>query len=68
MAQASRDDERKGEATARGNERDFPHIVEIPTSPFGFGDTLKDMVEWHDTKGIKVRNGRSRREQERDFV
>jgi hypothetical protein len=38
---------RKGERTSRMNERDFPHIVELPVPEGGFGRTLDAIHSFH---------------------
>ena len=59
---------RKGETTARQNERDFPHLVELPLPPGGFRSTSEDMVAFHRERGIQTRRGRGRNEAEHFFV
>jgi hypothetical protein len=51
---------RKGEITARMNERDFPHIVELPLPEGGFGGRrLAVMQEFHRLRGIENRRASS---------
>jgi hypothetical protein len=38
---------RKGEITARMNERDFPNIVELALPDGGFGHALLAMYDFH---------------------
>jgi hypothetical protein len=59
---------RKGEIAARTNERDYPHLVELPLPPGGFGSTSEDMVAFHRERGIQIRHGRGRSDQGRFFV
>jgi hypothetical protein len=53
---------RKGEQTARMNERDFPHLVEIPLPPGGLGNLEGAIAAFHDERKISMRFGLSRRE------
>jgi hypothetical protein len=46
---------RKGEITARMNERDFPHIVELALPSGGFGRTLDAMYAFHSRQGTRQR-------------
>jgi hypothetical protein len=48
---------RKGEITARMNERDFPHIVELALPSGGFGETLDEMQAFHRLRGIASARG-----------
>ena len=59
---------RKGERTSRTNERDFPHLVEMPVPPGGFGRHLDAMHDWYRTRGIESRSGRGRYEEGQHFV
>jgi hypothetical protein len=59
---------RKGERTARFNERDFPHIVEVALPDGGFGNTLHDIEAFHSERGIESRRGRRQRRDDREFV
>jgi hypothetical protein len=38
---------RKGERTARMNQRDFPHIVELALPDGGFGNPLDEFETFH---------------------
>jgi hypothetical protein len=58
----------KGRVSARAIERDFPHIVEMAVPPHGFGSRLDTMYEWHRSRGIEVRRGRGRHEDDTDYV
>jgi len=53
---------RKGEQTAKRNERDYPYIVEVDVPPSGFGNRLDAMLRAHLTLGIPERRGQTRRE------
>jgi len=53
---------RRGEQTARMNERDFPHIVELPLPPGGLGHWEGAIATFHDERGIAMRFGRGRRD------
>ena len=59
---------RKGESAGRMNERDYPHLVELPLPPAGFGSTSEDMVAFHRERGIQIWHGRGRSDQGRFFV
>ena len=59
---------RKGEITARMNERDFPNIVELALPSGGFGRTLDAIYDLHRLRGIQSRNGRRQRRDEQEFV
>jgi hypothetical protein len=50
---------RKGETTGRTNEREYPHIVEMPLPDGGFGKTLDAMEAFHRELGIEFHRGRS---------
>jgi hypothetical protein len=43
---------RKGEQTARMNERDFPHMVELPLPPGGLGGRDVDIATFHIERGV----------------
>ncbi len=43
------------------NERDYPHIVEMPVPESGFGNQLTAMHDWHRERGIESRRGGSTR-------
>jgi hypothetical protein len=49
---------RKGEVTSSMNERDFPHIVELPLPSGGFRSQSDDMLAFHRERGIEPRRGR----------
>jgi len=58
---------RKGEQTAKRNEHDYPHIVEIVVPEFGFGRRLDDMSLAHRKLGIEQHRGGGRRDSEGHF-
>jgi hypothetical protein len=57
---------RKGEITARMNERDYPHIVELALPEGGFGRALDEMQAFHRLRGIQSRDGRRQRRDEQE--
>ena len=59
---------RKGEITARMNERDFPHIVELALPSDGFGRALDAVHDFHRLRGIQSRDGRRQRRDEQEYV
>jgi hypothetical protein len=59
---------RKGEITSRMNERDFPHIVELPLPEYGFRSKSADIVTFHSERGVPIRHGRSRRDDDKFLV
>lgn len=65
---------RKGERTARMNERDFPHVVEIAIEPRrsqddyrAWGERLDAMLQWHHDRGVPIIRGSSRREEQKNY-
>ena len=48
---------RKGEITARINQRDYPHIVELAVPSSGFRSKSDEMVAFHRKRGIEARRG-----------
>ena len=59
----------KGRPSAKSNERDFPHIVEMIVPEGGFGKALDAMYEWHIHRGIRAINSAGRRdENNRDYI
>jgi len=59
----------KGRTRTNLIERDFPHHVELMVPEGGFGKRLDDMHEWHRTRCIEAKFGRSRRDKNnRDYV
>jgi hypothetical protein len=59
---------RKGEITARVNERDFPQIVKLLLPDGGFGRRLDDMEAFHRVREIASRRGRRQRRNETEYV
>jgi hypothetical protein len=59
---------RKGEITARMNERDFPHIVELALPDGGFGTRLDEFEAFHRLRGIRSARGTRQRRDEQEFV
>jgi hypothetical protein len=59
---------RKGEITSRVNERDAPHVVELPLPEGGFGSRLDEFEAFHRLRGIKSRRGRRQRRDDQEFV
>jgi|SRR4051812_39906882 hypothetical protein len=53
---------RKREITGLSNERDFPHLVELPLPPGGLRSVFLDFDAFHRQQRIPVRRGRSRYE------
>ena len=48
---------RRGERTGRINERDYPHIVELPVPSGGFRDTSFAILAFHREHGIESKHG-----------
>ena len=48
---------RKGEITARMNERDFPHFVDFAIPASGLGSRLNTMHAWCHDRGLFSRHG-----------
>jgi hypothetical protein len=59
---------RKGEITARMNERDYPHIVALALPDGGFVRALEGMHDFHRLRGIQSWNCRRQRRDEQEFV
>ena len=59
---------RKGEVTARMNERDYPYIVELPLPSGGFRSQSDDMLAFHRQRGIEPRRGRGWHDDEQYYV
>jgi hypothetical protein len=59
---------RKGEVTSRMNERDFPHIVELPLPSGGFRSQSDDILAFHRERGIEPRRGRGWHNHEQYYV
>jgi hypothetical protein len=50
------------------NERKYPHLVELPLPPGGFGSASDAMLAFHREHGIQPGRGRGRNEDEDFFV
>ena len=48
---------RKREITGLMNERDFPHLVELPLPPAGFRSVFLEFDAFHRQRRIPVRRG-----------
>jgi hypothetical protein len=59
---------RKGEITSAMNERDYPHIVELPLPSGGFRSQSDDMLAFPRERGIEPRRGRGWHNDERYYV
>jgi hypothetical protein len=59
---------RKGEVTSAMNERDFPHIIELPLPSGGFRSQSDDMLAFHRERGIEPRRGRGWHNDEQYYV
>jgi hypothetical protein len=59
---------RKYEITARMNERDCPHLVEIVLPPGGFRARSDDMLAFHRERGIQIRRGQGRNDGSQFYV
>jgi hypothetical protein len=59
---------RKGEVTSAMNERDYPHIVELPLPSGGFRSQSDDMLAFHRERGIEPRRGRGWHNDEQYYV
>jgi hypothetical protein len=57
----------KGEITARKNERDCPHIVELTLPRKGFGHS-DAMLAFHRERDIQIRRGQGRNDNGQFFV
>ena len=55
-------------SAARRNERDYPHIVEIPVPEGGLGDRFDSIIAWHRSHDITTRRGTVRRDNDAYFV
>jgi len=58
---------RKGEVTARMNERECPHLVELAQPEGGCGNTLEAIDPFHREAGIALRRGRRQRRHDQEF-
>jgi hypothetical protein len=59
---------RKAEITARMNERDYPHIVELALPPRGFRARSDAMLAFHRERGIQLRRGQGRNDNGQFYV
>jgi hypothetical protein len=59
---------RKVEITARMNERDYPHIVELALPPGGFRSRSDAMLAFHRERGIQIRRGQGRNDDGQFYV
>jgi hypothetical protein len=59
---------RKREIIGLGNERDFPHLVELALPPEGFRSVLLEIDAFHRERRIPVRRGRSRHEAKQVYI
>jgi hypothetical protein len=59
---------RKSEITARMNERDYSHIVELPLPPGGFRARSDDMLAFHRERCIQIRRGQGRNDDGQFYV
>jgi hypothetical protein len=48
---------RKSEITGHQNERDLPHLVELPLPPGGFHGQLSEFDAFHRERHLQVRRG-----------
>jgi hypothetical protein len=47
----------EGQGTAKLNQRDFPHFVDIGVPAGGIGRRLDEMYDWHRSRGLISRHG-----------
>jgi hypothetical protein len=59
---------RKGEITGQQNERDFPHLVELPLPSGGFRGQHSEFDAFHRERRLQVRRGRGWNEAEQFYV
>jgi hypothetical protein len=59
---------RKSENVRLRNERDFPHLVELPLPPGRFRSIFLEIDAFHREQRIPVRRGRSRHEIEQFYI
>jgi hypothetical protein len=59
---------RKSETARLTNERDFPHLVELPLPPEGFRSIFLEIGSFHRERRIPVRRGRSRHEVKQFYI
>ena len=53
---------RKGEQTARVNERNFPHIIELPLPRGGWRDRTRETADFHERRSLTMHQGQARRD------
>jgi hypothetical protein len=58
----------KSEITARMNERDYPHLVELTLPSGGFRTRSDDMLAFHRERGIQIRRGQGRNDNGQFYV
>jgi hypothetical protein len=59
---------RKAEITARMNEQDYPHLVELALPPGGFRSMSDAMLAFHRERGIQIRRGQGRHDDGQFYV
>src|SRR5258707_13993646 len=59
---------RKYEITARMNERDYPHLVELALPPGGFRARSDAMQAFHRERDIQIRRGQGRNDDGQFYV
>ena len=59
---------RKREIVGLANERDFPHLVELPFPPGGLRSVSLEIDAFHRDRRIPVRRGRNRHEVEQFHI
>jgi hypothetical protein len=50
------------------NERDYPHMVELPVPPDGFRDTSAAIIAFHRDRGIEIKHGQGSYDEGRFYV
>jgi hypothetical protein len=50
------------------NERDYPHIVELPVPRGGFRDTSFAIDDFHQERGVEIRRGQGSYEEGQFYV
>ena len=58
----------KGRQSAASNERNYPHIVELPVPEGGLGTTLDLIAIFHANLGIEEHHGTGRYQEPRHYV
>jgi hypothetical protein len=59
---------RRNQTTGRINERDYPHMVELPVPHGGFGDTSWTIEGFHKEHGIESKRGRRSYDEGQSYV